>query len=245
MIAQSRAELLKLRSTRTALGLVLGMVALVVLTTLLTGLLTKHIGHLSTKADQRSLLNAGTLVGVFAALTGVLLVTSEYRYGTIRPTLLFEPRRSRVIGAKVATSALAGLVLGVLGAALALGIGYAVLAGRGVSFSLGGGDVAQLVLGTVAGAALWGAIGAGLGAIIRNQVGGVIALLTWSFVVESLLFGLVPAVGRWLPAHAQDALSGLTTSHLVAPAAGAGVLAVWTATLAFTGLTLIGRRDVS
>jgi ABC-2 type transport system permease protein len=244
VIAQSRAELLKLRSTRTALGLVLGMIALVVLTTLLTALLTK-VGHLSTKEDQRSLLSTGGLVGVFAALTGVLLVTSEYRYGTIRPTLLFEPRRSRVIAAKLATSALAGLVLGVLAAALAIGIGYAVLAGRGVSFSLGGGDVAQLVLGTVAGAALWGAIGVGLGSIIRNQVGGVIALLSWIFVVESLLFGLVPAVGRWLPAHAHDALMGLTTSHLVSPAAGAVVLIVWTATLASVGLGLIGRRDVS
>ena len=244
MIAQCRAELLKLRSTRTALGLLLGMIALVVLTTLLTGLLTK-VGHLSSREDQRTLLAAGSLVGVFAALTGVLLVTSEYRYGTIRPTLLFEPRRSRVIGAKLATSALAGLVLGILAVALSIGIGYAVLAGRGISVSLTGGDVAQLVLGTVAGAALWGAIGVGLGAIIRNQVGGVIALLTWGFVVESLLFGLVPAVGRWLPAHAHDALMGLTTSHLVSPAAGACVLIAWTATLGLMGLTLIGRRDVS
>jgi ABC-2 type transport system permease protein len=244
VIAQARAELLKLRSTRTALGLVLGMIVLVVLTTLLTGLLTKA-GNLSTKEEQRSLLAVGSLVGVFAALTGLLLVTSEYRYGTIRPTLLFEPRRSHVIGAKLATSALAGLVLGVLAAGLAIGIGSAVLAGRGISFTLGGGDVAQLALGTIAGAALWGAIGVGLGAIIRNQVGGVIALLSWIFVVESLLFGLVPAVGRWLPAHAHDALMGLTTSHLVAPAAGAAILVVWTATLASVGLGLIARRDVS
>jgi ABC-2 type transport system permease protein len=244
VIAQSRAELLKLRSTRTALGLVLGMIVLVVLTTLLTGLLTKA-GNLSTKENQRSLLAVGSLVGVFAALTGVLLVTSEYRYGTIRPTLLFEPRRSRVIGAKLATSALAGLVLGVVAAGLAIGIGSAVLAGRGISFSLGGGDVVQLALGTIAGAALWGAIGVGLGVIIRNQVGAVIALLSWIFVVESLLFGLVPAVGRWLPAHAHDALMGLTTSHLLAPAAGAAILIVWTATLASAGLGLIARRDVS
>ena len=59
MIAQSKAELLKIRSTRTALGLVLGMIALVVLTTLLTGLLTKA-GSLSTREDQRTLLAAGS-----------------------------------------------------------------------------------------------------------------------------------------------------------------------------------------
>ena len=38
MIAQTRAELLKIRSTRTTIGLVLGMVALVLLFVLLTGL---------------------------------------------------------------------------------------------------------------------------------------------------------------------------------------------------------------
>jgi ABC-2 type transport system permease protein len=220
------------------------MIALVVLTTLLTGLLTK-IGHLSTKEQQRSLLSGGGLAGIFAALAGVLLITGEYRYGTIRPTLLFEPRRSRVIAAKLATSALAGLVLGVLGAALAIAIGSAVLAGRGVTSSLSGGDIATLALGMIAGTALWGAIGVGLGAIIRNQVGGVIALLTWTFVVESLLFGLVPAVGRWLPAHLHDALMGLTTNHLVSPAAGGCVLILWTATLALVGLRLISQRDVS
>jgi hypothetical protein len=51
MIAQARAELLKLRTTRTALGLVLGMIVLVVISTLLPGLLT-NAGHLHGKANQ-------------------------------------------------------------------------------------------------------------------------------------------------------------------------------------------------
>ena len=40
MIAQIRAELLKIRSTRTTIGLILGMIALILLFTLLTGLLS-------------------------------------------------------------------------------------------------------------------------------------------------------------------------------------------------------------
>ena len=39
MIAQIRAELLKIRSTRTTIGLILGMGALILRFTLLTGLL--------------------------------------------------------------------------------------------------------------------------------------------------------------------------------------------------------------
>ena len=44
MTAQIRAELLKIRSTRTTTGLILGMVALIVLFTLLTGVLTHASG---------------------------------------------------------------------------------------------------------------------------------------------------------------------------------------------------------
>ena len=90
MIAQIRAELLKIRSTRTTIGLILGMIALILLFTLLTGLLS-HPSGLASKEDQRQLLSLGSLAGVFSALAGVLLVTSEYRFGTIRPTILFNP----------------------------------------------------------------------------------------------------------------------------------------------------------
>ena len=46
----------------------------------------------------------------FATLAGLLAVTSEFRYGTIRPTLLFEPRRRVVLAAKLAAAALAGVL---------------------------------------------------------------------------------------------------------------------------------------
>lgn len=80
MIAQTKAELLKMRSTRTMLGLMLGLIALVCLFSVLTGLLS-HAGALSSTEDQRELLSFGSLAGIFSALAGVLLVTSEYRYG--------------------------------------------------------------------------------------------------------------------------------------------------------------------
>ena len=107
MIAQVGAELLKIRSTRTTVGLLLGMVALILLFVLLTGLLGSSVS-LSMAENQRQLLSIGALAGVFSALAGVLLVTSEYRYGTIRPTILFTPSRARVLAAKVIAATLAG-----------------------------------------------------------------------------------------------------------------------------------------
>ena len=43
-----------------------------------------------------------------------MLVTSEYRFGTIRPTFLFSPRRASVLAAKVAAGLLAGLLFGIV-----------------------------------------------------------------------------------------------------------------------------------
>jgi len=244
VIAQVRAELLKVRSTRTTLGLMLGMIALILLFALLTGLLSKPDG-LSTTEDQRQVLGLGSLAGIFSALAGVLLVTSEFRFGTIRPTFLFTAQRQRVLAAKLIAGLLAGLVFGVVGEGVGFAIGYLLLEARGISFALSGGDVALLILGTLAATALWAAIGVGLGAIVRNQVGAVIGLLAWGFIVDNLLFGLVPSVGRLTPTRAQDALIGLTTDHLLSPAAGGLALVAWVAALALIGLPLVARRDVN
>jgi hypothetical protein len=244
MIAQTRAELLKIRTTRTTIALILGMIALTLLLTLLTGLLTHPTG-LASKQDQRQLLSVGTTAGVFAALAGVLLVTSEYRFGTIRPTILFNPARSHVLAAKFAAGALAGIAFGVLGEAIGWAVGYAILNGRGITAVLSGSDVLLLVLGGLAGVALWGAIGASLGAIIHNQVGGIITLLTWGLVVDNLLFELVPSVGRFMPDRASDALTGLRAHHLLSPGAGAIVLIAWAAALGALGIALSVRQDIN
>jgi ABC-2 type transport system permease protein len=244
MTAQIRAELLKIRSTRTAIGLVLAMVALILLFTLLTGLLT-HPSGLASKEDQRQLLSVSSLAGVFSALAGVLLVTSEYRFGTIRPTILFNPVRSQVLAAKVVAGAVAGIAFGVLGEAIGWAIGYAILDGRGITVVLGSGDILLLTLGGLAGVALWGAIGAALGAVIHNQVGGVIALLAWGLVVDNLLFGLAPSVGRFMPTRASDALMGLRVHDLVSPGVGAITLIAWAGVLAVVGVALTVRQDIN
>jgi hypothetical protein len=239
-----KAELLKVRSTRTTLGLVVGMILLTLLIVLLTGLLTPVSG-LSSKEDQLNLFGTGGVALIFSSLAGALLITSEYRYGTIRSTFLFTPRRSSVLSAKLTAGLLAGLVFGAAGVALALGIGALILSARGIPSAVDGREIALLAGGGLAGIALRGAFGVGLGAIVRNQVGAVIGLLAWDFVVNGLLFGLAPAVGRFMPTTAADALMGLKTRHLLPPAAGGAVLLGWTLTLALAGLALTLRRDVT
>jgi ABC-2 type transport system permease protein len=244
MIAQIRAELLKIRSTRTTIALILAMVALTLLLTLLTGLLSHPAGLASTE-NQRDLLSVSSLAGVFSALAGVLLVTSEYRFGTIRPTILFNPARSHVLAAKAAAGALAGIVFGAAGTAIGWAVGYAILSERGITVVLSSGDILLLTLGGLAGAALWGAIGVGLGTIIHNQVGALITLLAWGLVVDNLLFGLAPSVGRFMPDRASDALMGLRVQHLLSPGAGGIILIAWAVVLGILGIALSVRQDIN
>ncbi|MEO9174982.1 MAG: hypothetical protein ABI317_05660 [Gaiellales bacterium] len=244
MIAQVRAEILKIRSTRTTIGLIAGMVVLVVAITLLSGLL-QHPRDLASTEHQRQLLAIGSFSGVFSALAGVLLLTGEYRFGTIRPTFLVAPSWSRVLGAKIIASFAVGVVFGIIGMTLSYGIGYLCLSERNIPFALGHGDDAWLLLGTIIGTGLWGGIGVGIGSIVRNQIGSVIGLLAWGFVVENILFGLLPSVGRYTIGQSQNAFQGSTADHLLSPALGGLVMLAWLLVLGLIGLVWTQRRDVA
>ncbi len=82
------------------------------------------------------MLSTGTSAALFAALIGVMAITSEFRHGTIRPTFVVTPRRSRVIVAKVLASLLMGVLFGLAAIGLSFGIGYAILAGRDIPLAL-------------------------------------------------------------------------------------------------------------
>jgi hypothetical protein len=244
VIAQVRAEILKIRSTRTTLGLVIGMLVLVLAFTVLTGLLENE-STLANVEDQRQLLGIGSIAGIFAALAGIFVVTSEIRFGTIRPTFLVTPSWYRILGAKLLASFIAGLVFGILGTAVSFGVGYVCLSQRSIPYALSSGDAAWLLVGCILGSGIWGGIGVGLATAVRNQVGAVIGLLAWGFVVENVLISLVPSVGRWAPVQAQNAFQGSTADHLLSPGLGGLVMLAWMAGLLAIGFALITRRDVA
>jgi ABC-2 type transport system permease protein len=244
VIPQLRAEILKVRSPRTTLGLVLGMIAIILLFVILTALLSS-VGEMGRRDQQRSLFGIGSFAGLFAALAGIMLVTGEYRFGTIRPTYLFTPRRSTVLLAKVAASLVAGFVFAVIGEILSVGIGGVILDQRNISLGLTHHDYWLLTAGTLIGTALWGGIGVGLGMIVRNQVGAIIGILAWGFVIQQLLFALAPSVGRWTPDSAQNGMMGMTDAHLLDPGVGGVVLVGWTILLCAGGALMAARRDVN
>jgi ABC-type transport system involved in multi-copper enzyme maturation permease subunit len=242
-MAQLRSELLKLRTTRTTLALALGLILIVVGAALGQGLAI-DASELGDEDTQRGLFATGGFSLLFSALIGIMVVTGEFRHGTIRPTLVFSPRRERVLVAKVAAALLGGLLLTAIAEALVLAIGFATLSSRGIDVVLGSGEVAAIVGGTLLAGALWGGIGAGLGAVVRSQVGAIVGLLAWMFIAESLLFGLAPRYGRWAPGIASNALSGEETEHLLSPMTGGVLLAAYLALFAALGAVSLLKRDV-
>jgi ABC-type transport system involved in multi-copper enzyme maturation permease subunit len=248
MTAQLRSELLKQRSTRTNL-LLLGWMAGLVILVVALHVLSFSTSSLAQDDNQFKILGLGTTIGaLFAALLGAMSITGEFRSGTIRPTLLVTPRRTRVIAAKVLASLAAGVGIGLLAEVLAAGAEAVGLAARGVHVQLAVGDYAQVLAGGALGAALFAAIGVGIGAMVRNQVAALVGLCVWLLFVEPLLLSDVPSAARYAPESSAGAIAGAIQSQiadsLVAPALGVVLLLAYAALSVGVGALLVTRRDV-
>lgn len=248
MSALLRAELLKLRTTRTALGLLGAMFALVVFAVLLHGL-GVGVENADSASDQLTIvLGPGERLGVlFAALLGAMSMTAEIRHGTIRPTFLVTPWRERVVAAKLGACFLTGAVFGLVAGATAAAAGTVAFWTRGIDVLLDGGDYLLLIAGTAGAAALWAAIGVGVGAVARNQVPALIGVCAWLLFVEGLLIGDVAdisAIGRYAPGAAAGAVTGQDPGTLLAPAVALALLALYAAAATVVGALATSRRDV-
>jgi ABC-2 type transport system permease protein len=245
--AQLRAELFKQRTTRTNLGLVAGMLALVLASVLMHGLLLPA-DNLADADDQLQIVFGwGEVLGaLFAALLGAMSFTGEFRHGTIRPTLLVTPRRGRVVAAKLLTGLLIGALFGLLAAGASAVAATAALAARGIDVQVQASDYAVLLLGSAGAGALWAAIGVGVGAAIRHQVPVLVGICAWLLFVETVLIGdanLVGDIGRFTPGSLGKAASG--QEPLLAPGLALLLLALYAAGAAAAGWLVTNRRDVA
>lgn len=245
MNGQLHSELLKIRTTRTVGVFLLSVVALTLLSVFVEGFSAK-LGELSTEEVQRTLIGdygASTAV-LLSTFVGILLVTSEFRYGTIRPTLLFEPRRRVFLAAKLVAAGLTGIVFAAVSVALSFGAGLVVLGVRDVDVELSGTHALVLVFGPVAASALTAMLGVTIGALIRNQVGAIVALAVYALAIETVLFSAAPSVGRYLPAQAGSALGGMPDEGLLGPGVAGAVLVAWTVAFIAAATVRTDRSDV-
>ena len=252
MTALLRAELLKLRSTRLSLGLLLGTLAMVAVTVAVS-VPKSDARDVPVALDDPRLLAVvvGESLGVpqvIAVLLGVLLATQEHRYGTVTSTFLVEPRRARVLVAKFLSSAIGALTIAVISMAFSVAVTAGVIRYR--HGDLTAGTMFWQVLGAgLLVLTLYGVIGVAVGALIRNQITAVVAVLIWMLAVEYLLLPALPSLGRWTPFGTTTALlqTGPTldlSAPLLAPAVAGLVLVGYTAVACALALVVAPRRDV-
>jgi ABC-2 type transport system permease protein len=198
-----RAELLKLRTTRTSRAFLLAAVCLVAAGVAQQASVAGRAGAppLSDPGLQAALLGTGRLAGLLAAFLGSVAMSGEYRHGTIVPTLLATPRRGRVVAAAALASLLTGAAIG-LAATLTAVLGTtAVLALTGTDPSVAAAGVAAAVAGGTAWAALAALLGFGVGAVARNQPLAVALVAVLLLALDQVLASGLPEVARWLPRH--------------------------------------------
>lgn len=128
----------KATDTRAARWLI-GLTAVASVLVLLIPLIAKHkLAQTFGNFLEYPSIALTTLLPVVSILT----LTSEWTQRTVLTTFTQEPRRARVIGAKVAVSAAMALVAAVFGALVALGgVGIADAAGRHVGYGIGAGHL--------------------------------------------------------------------------------------------------------
>jgi ABC-2 type transport system permease protein len=253
VIALARAELLKLRSTRTALGLfiVILVVTLVPLTILVFAV---PKDWLETDGIAGFLNTASALVPLVLLVFGVLGMTNEYRHGTITYSYLVTPRRWQVMAMKLVVYAIVGIVTMLVAVVLVyvvIRIGGAI---RGVDIDASGGSTLGDYARQVVVAGLITTFGVALGALFRAQVITVAGTLIWALAVENIIVLLKPAIGRWLPftvfntvSAGQVAGSGtdtVTTDMLTRPQAFV-VSIVYIAIVSVAAVFISLRRDVT
>lgn len=193
---------------------------------------------------------------VFPAVLGALSLTSEYRHRTIDITLLMDPRRSRLIGAKLLAIVPFGLAYGLVAMLSGVLVGAAGLALTDQPTYLADASTwGSIAMGVVA-LAVWSVVGVGLGAAIPNQVMVIVLLVGWTQLAEPILrlaFGLIEplsAASAYLPGAAGDAMVGasfytaMESGDLLSPWAGFAVLLTYGLLAGAIGWVRMARRDV-
>jgi ABC-2 type transport system permease protein len=238
------SELLKIwTAPRTLLGILIAELAIVALATA-TSVHSAANDSLLPDNLERDLIGISGTAVFFAVLLGVLIVTTEYRHGTITTTFLAAPQRERVIGAKTVAAAIGSVVL--VAPALALTFAIAVpWVGQKAGFHIGGHELV-LMLRLFLGAAVAAVLGLSIGAALGRQLGAIILILGWLIFIEPAIGGLRPATRDYLAGHgALGGILGTGGSDFPSFWKAGVVAAAYLAVLGAAALVVTRRRDIT
>jgi hypothetical protein len=254
MIRLVRSEWTKLFSTRVWIGLLLGGCAMAGgFAALFTAFAGQDGGNgqslppVGNPAYEQAAFAVSANATVLLLILGIIGMTQEYRHRTATPTFLTTPRRGNVVAAKLLAYGLVAIPFGLVVIATNVAVVEIYAGARGAAPSISG-DNLRVLLGAWAALVIYAVIGVGVGALLRNQVGAIVGVLVYLFVIEGILIRAIPALAsaiKWFPGGALEAMTAtLNQTDLLEPWQGGLLLLGYGLLAAVVGTLVAVRRDI-
>ena len=209
MINLLRSEWIKLRTVAMNWVLAIIAVAFPLVVTLLTAFFEGDKDGFKGR-DLVSTLTGTTVVT--ALLCGVIAaasITSEFGFGTIRPTFAATPKRLNVVVAKGLVVVLATTILATVVVVIGWFAGSAIATARGANMTLEyWPTTVPAMVGVVVLTGLMSLVGYGFGMMTRSTPVAVAILIVWPLIAEGLVGALLALVTgndnirAWMPFQA-------------------------------------------
>ena len=247
-----RSEWIKLRTVRMNFVLVLLALAFPLIISVLTAALV-NINDMDAFDVVDMVRTTSVITAMLIGVIGATSITSEFGFGTIRPTFAATPRRMRVLAAKAIITVVVGLVISAIVVVLCYSLASGILNSRDGNVSLsqvGGGRTA--LLGVVLFSGIVSLLGYGLGLLTRSSPVAVAVLILEPLVAEFIIAGLLGAAGlndplKWMPYQAGGQLFSLpreiADSNGLGRVTGGLYFLVVAAAVAVVGAIVTNNRD--
>lgn len=204
----------------------------------------------------------GFLIPIMAFVVGASYFGADEKAGMIEHLLTWEPRRGRLLLARLGGGAATMFVISALLSAFLVGLLYLLTVLTDGDTSGIDGDVLQTIIGAIARSGAAGALffilGVGLTVLTNSSVASIVGFLIYVFVIEVALIGpLLPKISAWLPVSNSDPfVSGREYEVIPGPfddgqpyihhgylSAGLLIL-VWASVFAAIAYVWFSRRDI-
>jgi ABC-2 type transport system permease protein len=165
------------------------------------------------------LLTSGQFFGLMLAMImGILVVTNEFYHQTATTTFMTSPHRTVVVLAKAVAAIVFGALFWLISTVLDIVATPIFLNTQHVTVSLTQWKVVQSVLLNLLAFAIWAIFGMGLGTLIRSQIGAVVTGMALYLLGTAAVAILVAVLHNLWP------YDWLITAQVVAPAIASSIM---------------------
>ncbi|QFY05657.1 ABC transporter permease [Nonomuraea phyllanthi] len=245
MIDILRSEWTKIRSVRSTVW-TLAVTALLMLGIgALIGAAAKGSTEEPIPGEQAVMLGlTGTMFASLSMATlGVLVISSEYRTGGIRTSLMAVPKRLRLLTGKIVVFTAVALVVCTVASAASLAVALAITQPP----SLDMGAVVKAAVGGGLYLTACGLFGLGLGTLVRHTPGAIVTAIALMLVLPQLTSALPgqwgDTVSDYFTTNAGQQIVLPRADNPLGPWSGLGVYLAWVAAAMIAGAVLLRRRD--